>query len=316
MDRKGKIFDIQRWSLHDGPGIRTNVFFKGCPLRCQWCSNPESQEGCMELAFFQDKCIGCKSCITHCPYGGIEEHGILSIKGEICRQNCYGKDSGEGSFFCREECYSGALEVMGREVSTEEILEEVMRDAAIYKSSGGGLTVTGGEPFAQPEFLLDLLQKAKALGLHTTIESCMHAPWEVIEKALPFVDLLFMDMKILEDEKHRLYTGTGNEIIQENMKKAANYAAEHGARCADKQLSIIVRTPVIPGINDSLEEIGAMADWVAKNIPQVLDYQLLPYHRLGRGKYTNIRKPYLLMETAVPEASLMEKLNEEVKRHF
>lgn len=306
--RKGKIFDLQRWSLHDGPGIRTNVFFKGCPLRCQWCSNPESQENCFELAFFQDKCIGCKSCATNCPYGGIQtgDNG-LQIDARICRHSCYEGKGKEGTFLCSEGCYAKALEVMGREAAVDEILEEVLRDAAIYESSGGGLTVTGGEPFSQPVFLRELLCEAKQRGLHTAIESCMYARWEEIEACLPYIDFLFMDFKLLEEEKHRLYTGAGTQKIRGNMKKAADYGAEKG-------LTIVIRTPVIPGINDTAEEIGGIADWIRENLRGISDYQLLPYHRLGRGKYTNIQKTYLLSEVAVPKPEKMQELEAEIRK--
>ncbi len=313
MEKKltGKIFDIQRWSLHDGPGIRTNVFFKGCPLRCQWCSNPESQESCFELAFFQDKCIGCKSCLKNCPYGGIQTiNETLKIDVQICRQHCYEQKGGGDYFLCSKGCYAEALEVMGKEVTVKEILDEVIRDKGIYQSSGGGLTVTGGEPFAQPIFLRELLQEAKKCGLHTAIESCMYAEWEQIEACLSDIDFIFMDFKILDEEKHRFYTGIGTEKIRNNMKKISSY-------CADHSLKFAIRTPVIPGVNDSPEEIGGIADWIRENLEGISDYQLLPYHRLGRGKYANIQKIYQLPDVKAPEKEKMWELEAEIsKRGF
>ena len=203
--------------------------------------------------------------------------------------------------------------------SADEILEEVMHDKAIYESSGGGLTVTGGEPFAQPAFLLKLLQRAKALGLNTAMESSMYAEWEAIASCLPFVDVLFMDMKLLDEEKHRYYTGVGTRMIQENMRKVSAYVTEmkkgkNGKDTENTGLKVIVRTPVIPGVNDRTEDIGAMTDWIIQNLPGVSDYQLLPYHRLGRGKYASLGKTYLLTETAVPKEEQMQRLNEEVRR--
>ncbi len=308
MKQKGIIFDIQRWSLHDGPGIRTNVFLKGCPLSCSWCSNPESQYGNLELAFFQDKCISCGSCQTNCPHGAItlQEDGV-QIDYHICRTTCYQNMQNQSPFGCTQTCYARALEIMGQSCTAEEVIEEVMKDEEIYKTSGGGLTVTGGEPLFQPDFLLELLTCAKGKNLHTAMETCMYGSWDVIKTCLPYIDFLFMDLKLLDDEKHRKYTGVSNRIILENIKRTAEYAQEHA-------LDIVIRTPVIPGINDRPEDIRAMASWIKDNLPGVERYQLLPYHRLGRGKYHNIGKTYDLSEVQPPSKSTMEQLEQEIRK--
>lgn len=304
--RKGIIFDIQRWSLHDGPGIRTNVFFKGCPLSCMWCSNPESQEACRELAFFRDKCIHCHSCIPACPYGAVcpSEDGI-DIDYRKCRSHCYCDADPGKSFRCTKTCYAQALEVMGKAMSIDEIIDEVMSDEGIYKSSGGGITITGGEPLAQPEFLLDLLADAKEKGLHTVMESSMFAEWEKLRKCLPFLDFLFMDLKVLEEGRHLRYTKTANDLILENIKRTAAYALEH-------PVELVVRTPVIPGVNDTPADIAGIAGWIRKNLPGVERYQLLPYHRLGRGKYRNIGKEYRMEDLEPPLKETMEGLEAEI----
>lgn len=301
MKEEGIIFDIQRWSIHDGPGIRTNVFLKGCPLRCKWCSNPESQETCRELAFFPGKCIRCGRCITSCPYQAIraaEENNIIDY--EICKSSCY---KGRGEFACTSMCYAKALKVLGDKTPLNGIMKEVLSDIEIYKKSGGGVTFTGGEPFAQPEFLLELLKASKEKELHTVIETCGFANWNTIESALPYIDFLFMDFKLYEEEKHIKYTGVSNRIIKENLCRLNEYARNHA-------LSLVVRTPVITGINDSKEEIGNISKWIVENLSEVSIYQLLAYHRLGRGKYQNIGKEYELTELEPPAGEHMKQLEQ------
>lgn len=294
----GMIFDIQRWSLHDGPGIRTNVFMKGCPLSCSWCSNPESQLNDREIVYFKDKCIHCQACLLACPQRAITAAGEgLNIDYAVCRA-CK-------SFDCTKSCYARALDIMGRQVTVAEVLDEVLSDKGIYDSSGGGLTVTGGEPFAQPDFLLALLREAKAAGLHIVIESCLHVPWKHMEACLPHIDFMFMDLKMLNEAGHRTHTGAGNRQILENMIRL-HHAGGHR--------ELVVRTPVIPGINDSLTEIGAIADWICCNLPRVRTYELLPYHRLGRGKYISMGKEYRLADLEAPDDDRMEQLREEVRK--
>ena len=307
MNMEGMIFDVQRWSLHDGPGIRTNIFFKGCPLSCEWCSNPESQEHNEELTYFRDKCIGCQSCIGNCPYQALEMGEGLKIAYDICREKCYFSNN-DDRFSCVKDCYAKALKIMGRRAGADELIKEVLSDAGIYQKSGGGLTVTGGEPFAQPLFLKELLHKAKENNLHTAVESCVYAKWEQIRECLDDIDFLFMDLKILDGDKHRKYTGVDNKLILENIIKVGDYSAGH-------ELKAVIRTPVIPGVNDDPEEIASMADWIKRNVPSVSVYQLLPYHRLGRGKYANIGKTYELTDVEVPTEEKMKKLEQIVLEH-
>lgn len=304
---QGIIFDVQRWSLHDGPGIRSNIFLKGCPLSCLWCSNPESQDKNKELAFFKDKCIGCLCCIKDCHYGAITqgENG-RRINYKICKEHCY--DEKEHSFSCAKECYAEALKIMGRTISVEQVMEEVLCDEEIYKKSGGGITVTGGEPFSQPEFLYEILKAAKEKGIHTAIESCLFAKWEVIEKCLPFINFIFMDFKILDETEHKKYTGVSNQLILENMKKLSDYKKNH-------EIDIVVRTPIIPEVNDDVKTVQKMCEWIVENLPEIKEYQLLPYHRLGRGKYANIGKKYAMNELEAPSESKMRELEKQIERH-
>lgn len=301
MEIKGLVFDIQRWSLHDGPGIRTNIFFKGCPLKCLWCSNPESQEGCRELVSFKDRCIGCGSCVKHCPHQAVRCDGEKKIIDyDICRASCYPSEQG---FSCTSVCYAKALDIMGKRYGVKELMQEIMSDAGIYESSGGGLTVTGGEPLAQPDFLLELLKEAKAQGLHTAMETCGYGKWKDLESCLEYLDFLFMDFKIWDREMHKQYTGVDNELIIENMKRVNQYAEQSG-------LTVVIRTPVIPGVNDTEKEIGQIAAFIKEQLSAVKTYQLLPYHRLGRGKYESIGKEYQLRDLEVPGAGEIQALEQ------
>jgi len=305
-NKEGIIFDIQRWSIHDGPGIRSNVFFKGCPLRCKWCSNPESQEVYQELAFFRGKCIGCGRCITNCPYQAItpsEEGNIIDYT--ICQRQCY---QGKGGYACTSQCYAKALKVIGEKVPLPDIMKEVLSDSKLYEQSGGGITVTGGEPFTQPDFLLELLRFSKEKGLHTTVETCAFTSWKYFEPALDYIDFLFVDFKLYDEEKHIAYTGTSNKIIKENLCRINEYAKNH-------KLTLVIRTPVITGINDSEEEIRLIAAWIKEHLSEVHIYQLLPYHRLGRGKYHDIGKSYELEETEPPAADVIGALEQIIRSH-
>lgn len=283
-EKTGIIFDIQRWSLHDGPGIRTNVFLKGCPLNCIWCSNPESQAGYSEVAFFPDKCINALRCLENCPHSAISNSKKGKIDYEVCKKRCY--SVGEG-YQCTTGCHSQALKLIGEKLTVKEVLYEVLRDKGIYEQSGGGITVTGGEPLYQYEFLIKLLEESKKEGLHTTIETSGYSSFDVIEKILPFLDLMFVDIKLMDSKKHKQYTGVENKLILSNLKKINKYAKTHN-------LELIIRTPVIPTINDTKEEIFTIIQFIKNELSTVKVYQLLPYHRLGRGKYSDIGMEYEL----------------------
>lgn len=226
---KGRIFDIQRYSIHDGPGIRTIVFLKGCVLRCRWCCNPESQE-----------------------------YRIQTMKVD------------------------GKNKIIGKDVTVDEVMDEIMKDYRYYERSSGGVTLSGGETLCQPEFAAALFSECKKMGLHTAIESTACAPYESIEKILPYLDLYLMDIKHRNPDKHREFTGKSNELILENAKKLARDAKE-----------LVIRVPVIPTFNDTPEEIRAIAEFAAA-LPNVKELHLLPYHRLGQDKYSGLGREYLL----------------------
>lgn len=284
----GCVFNIQQFSVHDGPGIRTIVFMKGCPLRCLWCSNPESQQFHPELAFNSNKCIGkseCGRCFSTCSHGAIQNssHGESIIARDVC-QKCHS---------CADGCPTGALSIFGKSMSVDEVLDIVEADSVFYARSGGGLTVSGGEPLCQSEFTLRLLREAKYRRIDTAIETSGYVEWSILEQAGEYLNTIIYDIKSLDDHKHKQGTGVSNKLILENFKKLCTRFP---------QLPILVRTPVIPGFNDSLEEIAGIMDFIKEN-PKV-EYELLPYHRFGQSKYLSLGREYPLGDVLLDEKKM------------
>lgn len=295
----GRVFDIQRWSLHDGAGIRTNVFLKGCPLRCDWCCNPESQEGHPELAYFIDKCIRCGRCVSLCPHGAIDaQSNAMRTDRSVCAEHCYE----DGSFPCLGRCYSGARKLIGPNMTVDEVMREVMKDSLIYEQSGGGVTFTGGEPMYQFGFLKSLAQACKASWLHVAMETCGYASWKNYQQVLEFVDFVFIDIKLLDNRRHKEVVGRPNKIILKNAERIAEYMRQ-------KRRTVVVRTPVVPGVTDA-DTIAEIADFVRTRMPGVSTYELMPYHRLGRGKYADIGREYGMAEAEPIKAIEIQSLRD------
>ena len=288
MKNEGLVFNIQRWSIHDGPGVRTVVFLKGCPLRCTWCCNPESQEYCNELAFFKDKCIGCHTCIKNCPNGAVKlVDGVQQYDREICRTECYKK--GLNSFPCTKECYGKALRPIAELKTVDQVMEEVMKDVGIYKESKvGGLTLSGGEMMSQPGFSLSLLKAAKKNNITTAIETCGVAKWDMYEEILKYVDYLFCDIKFFDAEKHKKHTGQDNLMILENVVKMSQFAY-------DNTVFYTIRIPLVPTISE-LSDFRRILDFVRDSCNKNTCVELMPYHRLGRGKYQDLGMEYEYMD--------------------
>jgi pyruvate formate lyase activating enzyme len=283
----GIVFDIRRFSIHDGPGIRTTVFLKGCPLECAWCHNPESQAADPELIMRPNRCLRCGACVEACPEDAIR----LGADGPITDlARC------ERCGLCTDACFSGARELAGRELTAAQVMAEIERDRPFYDESGGGATFSGGEPLLQPEFLLELLQTCRAGEIATALDTCGYAPYAVLDRIRPYVDLFLYDIKTLDDRKHRALTGVSNELIVRNLQALG----KRGAR-------IIVRVPVIPGINDGARELRAVGALVA-TLPSVVRVELLPYHRIGVEKYGRIAREYSLPELRPPSQEQMAAL--------
>ncbi|HKS72742.1 MAG TPA: glycyl-radical enzyme activating protein [Terriglobales bacterium] len=286
---KGTIFDIQRFTVHDGPGIRTAVFMKGCPLRCPWCQNPESVWKQSQISYSPPLCIGCGSCVHACPERAVRRTGknlIEKINLAMCT-HC-GK--------CAQACCSGALQMIGRSYTVSEVVDEAMQDVAFYLNSGGGVTFTGGEPTYQPEFLLALTRALKRRGIHLVIETCGVFQWSHVEEALSLIDIFYFDLKHADAEKHAAVTGESNAVILENIERIDRL-----------NRPIRVRVPLIPGVNDSPEEFAAILR-VAAKLHNVDKVQVLPYHKFGIAKFERIGWGYPLPDLESPAKPAVQAL--------
>ena len=272
----GIVWDIRKYSIHDGPGIRTTVFLKGCPLACRWCCNPESQAPAPDITWFGEKCSACGTCVQACTRDAV----IVDRSGRrrIDRARC--DACGE----CVAACPGGAMTLVGRPMSVDEVLREVAQDAIFYNRSGGGLTVSGGEPLAQPAFTAELLRRYKAdyVGSHTTLETCGEAAWEQVALVAPHVNLFLYDIKHMDTLEHRQQTGAGNERVLENA-----------ARLAAAGAALVVRLPLVPGMNDGEENLRRTAGFV-RSVLRLDRVDVLPYHRLGEPKYSRLGRAYQL----------------------
>jgi len=294
MTIRGLVFDIQRFCVHDGPGIRTTVFLKGCSLRCFWCQNPEGISINPVIMYYPSKCINCGQCVLICPKNA---HIMMNGKHEFLRNRC------DSCGKCVEKCYSGALQIAGKLMSVDEVMVEVLKDRKFYEISGGGVTLSGGDPVIQYEFSKAVLRKCKAEGLHTAIETAANCSWKVLEALIPFIDIIIMDIKLIDNEKHKKVTGVSNTIILENAKKLSQTGKP-----------LIIRTPIIPTVNDNIEAVKQIAEFIAP-FPNLQYYELIPFHRLGEGKYHALGLEYAASGLKTPSQEKMAQLAEEAKKY-
>ena len=293
-DKKALIFDVQKFCVNDGPGIRTTVFFKGCPLSCKWCHNPESHLIKKQLAFYTDKCKLCKACEAVCKC-----HSIKQKLHEVNFKNCTACGN------CVSSCNYSALEILGREISVNELIAEVLCDKTFYEVSGGGLTVSGGEPLIQSEAVIKLLQLAKQNGISTAVETCGFVSKEVLIQVAKFTDLFLYDFKESCDKKHIEYTGVSNKSIIENLKMLDSLNCK-----------IVLRCPIIPGFNDRVDHFEQIA-LLASSLNNLTAVEIMPYHSLGNSKYTAIGKQNSLSNlsdmSSSQKAKIVKFLTEKIK---
>ena len=284
---KGILFNIQKFSIHDGPGIRTVIFFKGCPLSCIWCSNPESQKSLPELGYNKTLCMNYGKCFEVCKTGAL----VLKDKSRyFYKKKC--NLCGE----CVKSCPTNALTIFGKEYSVKEVMDEVKKDIKFYERSNGGVTLSGGEPFMQPGFSLAILMECKKLKIHAAIETCGYTKWKNIEKLSKYIDLFFYDVKIIDEKNHRLLTSKSNKLILENLEKLSSL-----------NKPIIIRIPIIPDCTDSERNILEIAKFL-KNIKNIKFVEMMLYHNFGLNKYRMLNKRYKLKKTKRPSNKRLESL--------
>ncbi len=292
---QGLILRIQRMSTEDGPGIRSTVFFKGCPLRCVWCHNPESIPARPQVHWVSARCIGCLSCIEACPEKALKAtNSGIEIDRRVCT-DC---------LKCAEACPSTAMEVYGRYWDPEDLVDELMKDRAYFEQSGGGVTLSGGEPTRQPDFAREVLESLKEKGVHTALDTCGQCPWERLEKLLPSTDLLLYDLKLMDEELHRDYTGLCGSQIQRNLARIGDYRRERL-----KPLEIWVRTPVIPGHTDSEENIRAIGAFIRDTMGgSVSRWELCAFNNLCTHKYDGLGIDWKCRDYGLVADSDMDRL--------
>lgn len=290
------VTDIQKYSIHDGPGIRTTVFFKGCPLSCTWCHNPETQDFSRQLLFQAERCTGCGSCVKACPRGAVSIKDGIAVTEKILCTQCG---------VCLDYCLLNIREISGKQYTLEELVREIEKDRAFYEQSGGGVTLSGGEVLAQDmDYLEELLARLHRKGIRINIDTCGHVSFDRIERVLPFTDIFLYDIKLMDADLHKKYTGVHNTLILENLKKLS----ERGA-------ALWIRLPVIGGVNSTPEQMEQTARFLKEERIAVKQINLLPYHNTGSGKYKRLNQTYGGEEFYAPSPEELDGLADILKQY-
>lgn len=299
IQESGTVFNIQRFTVHDGPGIRTEVFLKGCTLHCRWCSNPESYVAERQVGVYPSKCIGaelCGQCVNSCPLGAIvvREDKVVEINRELC-DNC---------FKCQQVCPSDALKEWGYRMTVDEVMKIILSDRNFYKKSGGGVTISGGESLFQWHFTAAILQACHKEGINTCVETALNVKPEALDAVIPYTDLFITDIKHMNSEIHKKHTGAGNELILSNIK-----------RIAEAGKPIILRLPIIPDVNDSVEHIDSVSEFIKENMGNcVIQVQFLRFRRLGEEKYKSLGIPYQMGDVNIARDDFEKHIRDLVER--
>ena len=294
-EKQATILEIQRLSTEDGPGIRTTVFFKGCTLKCVWCHNPESISPKPQIHWIQNRCIGCDSCMEVCPEGALSRSAV-GVKFD--RNACTGCGT------CAEECPAAAIELLGRSWSVKELLTELIKDKAYFGTSGGGVTIGGGEPLMQFAFASDLLKELHQQGIHTAVDTCGHSSPEAYRALLPHTDLILFDIKLIDSEEHARFTGAGNSNILANLRMIGQEL-----RTGDNPQELWIRTPVIPDATDTEDNIRGIGRMIAASLNGcVRRWELLAFNKLCKDKYMRLDQQWHFESKALPTKARMEQL--------
>lgn len=288
------VLSIMRMTNHNGPGIRTLILFKGCPLRCLWCSTPESQKQDPEIAVYPGKCIHCDQCVQVCPTGAIDY-----VDDNICINRSLCNDCGK----CSEVCYAEALKVLGKSMSVQELLAEVKKDEVIYKHSQGGVTLSGGEPLLDLEFNKTLLNSFKEENINIGIDTCGHVPRSNIEELLSYIDFFLWDIKHMDPEKHSILTGVSNKLILRNLHFIS-----------DRNIPLYIRMPIIPSYNDSEENIKVTCEFV-RSLSSVIEVNIIPLHHLGKARYRSLNRPYPIADIPLISEDIINNLKSIVESY-
>ena len=305
----GLVTNIQKYTIHDGPGIRTEIFFKGCTMHCRWCSNPETISPAQELGVYPAKCVRddkCGLCVRACPLGG----GPIAFDGEHLIASLTMVDECAGCLRCADECPGHAIKLWGEKMTADELMKIILEDLSFYRRTGGGVTLNGGEVLVQWEFARELLRRCREQEIHTCVETALNVPTEHMEAVFEYTDLVLTDIKHMDTAKHREFTGAGNEQILKNIRRAAELG-----------MKLVIRTPVVPGHNNSDEEIRAIGRFLRDELGgRIVQYQLLPYRKMGTEKYDSLGRPYPMGDFVPPERGEWEAnllhLAEMLQREF